>query len=156
MSASLRQLAACIGIQGSFSILGDFFFRRVMPPDPTGASTQVSLLRQAGLLKGPHFHLNVIAVGVDLFTDAEDQQIDYFIFKIRNISSLVGARHRMRFPADNRSAKDRQALAYRSRTPFGPQSRQLIGPVVGPERSSVAVDVTQTRRIMLLPNKVLR
>ena len=33
--------------------------------------------------------MNVIAVGSELFTDAEDQQIDYFIFKLRNIYSQV-------------------------------------------------------------------
>lgn len=85
--ASIRQLAGCVGIGGTFSVLGDFFgfFRRRVPPDPTGAATQVSLLRQAQRLQGPHYNLNVIAIGVDNFTDAEDIQVDYSIFKLRNI-----------------------------------------------------------------------
>lgn len=46
--ASIRQLADCIGLTGNISILGDFlgFFRRRIPPDPTGATVQISLRRQ--------------------------------------------------------------------------------------------------------------
>jgi hypothetical protein len=90
--ASLHQLAACIGIPKNFSVLGDFlgFFRRTLPPDPTGAAVAVSLLRQAKLLKGPHFNLNIIAIGVENFTDTEDIQTDYSVFKIRNIYAQVG------------------------------------------------------------------
>ena len=90
--ASIRQLAACIGLPINLSVLGDFlgFFRRTLPPDPTGVRVTVSLLRQARLLKGPHFNLNVIAIGVENFTDAEDIQTDYSVFKIRNIYAQVG------------------------------------------------------------------
>jgi len=91
---SIRQLAGCIGLDssGSISILGDFFgfFRRTLPPDPTGAVVSVSLKQQVLRLKSKHYHLNVIAVGVDNFTDAEDQQLDYSIFRFRNIYNQVG------------------------------------------------------------------
>lgn len=92
MAKSLREMASCIGVTGgTLSVLGDLlgFFRGRLPPDPTGAVVQVSLLRQAQRLEGQHFHLNVIAVGSDNFTDAEDIQIDYTIYKIRNIYDQV-------------------------------------------------------------------
>lgn len=90
--ASIRDLADCIGVTGDFSILRDFygFFRGVLPPDPTGAVVQVSLLRQTQRLEGEHCHLNVIAIGVDNFTDAEDIQIDYSLYRIRDIYHQVG------------------------------------------------------------------
>jgi hypothetical protein len=88
---SLRQIANCIGVSGNYSVLRDFFgfFRGVLPPDPTGADVTISLRRQLGLLQGPHFHLNVIAVGVDNFIDADDIEVDYSLFKIRNIYTQV-------------------------------------------------------------------
>jgi len=90
--ASIRSLAGCIDVSGGFTILGEFFgfWRRRLPPDPTGARVAVSLLSQARLLRGEHIHLNVVAVGSDSFTDAEDQQIDYSLYRIRNIYAAVG------------------------------------------------------------------
>ena len=88
---SIRQIASCIDVTGSFSILRDFFgfFRGRIPPDPTGIILNVSLKNQINLLKGKHYHLNMIAVGSDNFGDNEDIQIDYTIHKIRNIYSTV-------------------------------------------------------------------
>jgi hypothetical protein len=92
--ASLRSLASCIGISStsSFSVLGDYFgfARGVLPPDPTGADVTVSLLRQEQRLQGDFLHINVIAVGSDQFTDNDYIEIDYSIFKIRNIYHTVG------------------------------------------------------------------
>lgn len=90
--ASLRALADCIGIDGDFSVLRDFlgFARGELPPDPTGADVIVSLKRQCDRLDGEHFHLNVIAVGSDQFTDSDYVEIDYSIFKLRNIYDTVG------------------------------------------------------------------
>lgn len=89
--ASVRNLANCIGVTGDISILRHFFgfFRGVLPPDPTGAEVKVSLRRQLGLLQGQHFHLNVIAVGVGNFTDSDNIEVDYSIFKIRNVYNQV-------------------------------------------------------------------
>jgi len=89
--ASLRALAGCIGVNGNLSVLRDFFgfFRGVLPPDPTGAEVKVSLRRQLGLLQGEHFHVNVIATGVDSFVDADDVEVDYAIFKMRNVYNQV-------------------------------------------------------------------
>jgi len=87
MAASRRALAGCIGVTGPFSVLGDFFgfARRRLPPDPTGVRVEVSLKEQVARLRGAHLHLNVIAVGSDQFTDADYQEIDYSIFKLRNV-----------------------------------------------------------------------
>ncbi len=89
--ASIRSLAACMGLSGDLSVLGDLFgfFRRQVPPDPTGAATQVSLKTQLQRLGGRHHHLNVIAVGVDQFTDSDDIQVDYAIYRLRTIWSQV-------------------------------------------------------------------
>lgn len=90
--ASLRALADCIGIDKNFSVLRDFFgfARGQLPPDPTGADVIVSLKRQFERLDSEHFHLNVIAVGSDQFTDSDYIEIDYSIFKLRNIYHTVG------------------------------------------------------------------
>lgn len=90
---SLKQGANCIGINSNnFSVLRHFFgfFRGTLPPDPTGADVTVSLKKQLGLLEGDHFHVNVIAVGVDNFTDSDDIEVDYSIFKLRNVYDNVG------------------------------------------------------------------
>lgn len=87
MAASLRAFTACIGITGTFSVLGDFFgFRRGrLPADPTAVRTEVSVTEQIQRLRDRHFNLNVIKVGSDQFTDADLVEIDYSIFKLRNV-----------------------------------------------------------------------
>ncbi|HJQ33108.1 MAG TPA: zinc-dependent metalloprotease family protein [Pyrinomonadaceae bacterium] len=90
--ASLRQIAACIGISGTFSVLGDFygFFLARVPDDPTGVEITLSLLQQIRRLQKPHFHLDVTAVGSDNFTGAMDGALDYSLFKIRNVYAQAG------------------------------------------------------------------
>lgn len=91
--SSIRALATCMGVTGSdLSILGDFFgFSRVtLPPDPTGVDVVVSLKRQVDRLEGPHFHLNIIRIGSDLFSDSDKQEIDYSILKLRDIYHEAG------------------------------------------------------------------
>jgi hypothetical protein len=90
--ASLRQLGACIGLTGNFRVLRHFFgFRQGrIPPTPAGVQAQISLRRQMQRLQGDHFHLNVIAIGVDNFTNANFDEVDYSIYKIRNIYGQVG------------------------------------------------------------------
>jgi hypothetical protein len=92
---SIRQLAECVDISGTISVCRDFlgFFRAQLPSDPTGATVEVSLLRQARLLKEPHFNVNIIAVGSDMFTHTglnnDRERIDYAIYKIRNIYDQI-------------------------------------------------------------------
>jgi hypothetical protein len=90
--ASLRSMASCIAIIDSFSVLSDYFgfVRGTLPPDPTGAEVTVSLLRQEQRLQGDFLDINIIAVGSDQFTDSDFIEIDYSIFKIRNIYHTVG------------------------------------------------------------------
>ena len=92
MAASLRAYAGCIGITGPFSVVWDFYgFRRGrLPADPTGVRVEVSLKEQIKSLRGRHFNLNVITAGSDQFTDADHTEIDYSIFKLRNIYRQVG------------------------------------------------------------------
>ena len=93
---SLRDSAACIGLSGDISILADYLgftmgrfdstgTPRGLPPDPTGALVQVSLVRQIQRLKGDHYDINIIRIGEDNFTDTDYLDLDYCIFKIRNI-----------------------------------------------------------------------
>lgn len=88
---SLRALANCIGISGALSVLRDFygFARGRLPADPTGVTVSVSLRRQARRLKGRHCAINVIAVGSDQFTDADYEELDYALLRLRDIYDPV-------------------------------------------------------------------
>jgi hypothetical protein len=83
---SLRATAACIGVDGSFSVMKDFFgLGAGKLPNFSGAPTSLSLLDQMRALKGKHFHVNMILVGSDLFTAAEAAGMDYAVLKSRTI-----------------------------------------------------------------------
>jgi hypothetical protein len=105
--ASLRSIAACIGIGGDFSVVRDFMgyvtgvyghpdltidFNNAtldeVQTDPTRPGT-ISLKKQFGLLKGRHAHLDVILVGPEDFTTSERQEIDIAI----HMSREIWARH---------------------------------------------------------------
>lgn len=88
--ASVKSILNCIGVDTSatVSILGNLFgfIRQRVPADPCSSATaQVSLLNQVKSLQGKHVHLNVIRVGIDNFTNAEVDKIEYAIYKARNI-----------------------------------------------------------------------
>src|ERR1700704_5044274 len=84
---SLRAMATCVGLSGNFSVVRDLFgfIRGKLPPDPTGVAVTVSLSRQARRLRGPHFPPKIIASGRDQFSDADFVELDYSVFKLRNI-----------------------------------------------------------------------
>ncbi|MCK4823547.1 hypothetical protein KA005_47790 [bacterium] len=87
---SVKSILNCIGVDtsASVSILGNMFgfIRRRVPNDPCSTDTaQVSLLNQVRSLQGRHVHLNIIRVGIDNFTNAEIDRIEYAIYKVRNI-----------------------------------------------------------------------
>ena len=68
--ASLRSIAACIGVTGNFSVSRDFFgFLRGVPSD-------VSILTQVRRLQGRHVHMNFIRVGSDQFTNNDLAEMD--------------------------------------------------------------------------------
>lgn len=92
--ASVKSIMNCIGIDtgGNTSILFHLFgfLRAKVPTDPVSSVTaQVSLLDHARSLQGKHIHLNIIRVGIDNFTAAEVDKIDYAIYKARNIYRTV-------------------------------------------------------------------
>jgi hypothetical protein len=88
---SVRAMGTCVGLSGNFSVVRDLFgfIRGKLPPDPTGVAVTVSLSRQARRLRGRHFHLNIIAIGRDQFSDADFVELDYSVFKLRNIYNPV-------------------------------------------------------------------
>lgn len=67
--ASLRDIAQCIGITGNFTIVGDFFGYITAPQD-------LSVLTQVKRLQGKHVHMNLIRVGIESFTAADELEID--------------------------------------------------------------------------------
>ncbi|MFN0182047.1 MAG: hypothetical protein ACKVZ0_24855 [Gemmatimonadales bacterium] len=105
--ASLRKVAACIGITGSFSVVKRFYgyrsgvfghkslnlapnqvtFNQVkIAPDDPGT---LSLRRQIQLLKTRFINLDVIRVGGDVFTAAEQQEVDIAVQVARELYQRV-------------------------------------------------------------------
>jgi hypothetical protein len=95
MTATVREILDCIGVDtgGSNSVLGDLFgfIRRRVPPDPTGAVSEVSLLRQMNAMQGRHVHLNVIRMGFDAVPDLPQalERLDYGIHRCRQVYAQV-------------------------------------------------------------------
>jgi hypothetical protein len=81
--ASIRQLANCIGVSGTFWVLRDFFGYA------TGAPDTLSLRQQVQLLQGNHLHVNVIRVGIESFTDADEEEIDFAVHSTRSYYAAV-------------------------------------------------------------------
>ena len=101
--ASLKHLLDCLGKTGaSRSLVKDFFGyrdrqgRAYVPPvlsNPSsnaGSFASVSVLAQARLLQGIHFHLNVILVGDEAFTQSDFETICFGIQQTRFIYGQVG------------------------------------------------------------------
>lgn len=105
---SVRSIAACIGIVGSFSIVRNFYGYSTgvyghadLSTDLTTASPAairidpaapglLSLLNQVRLLKGPHIHLDTIRVGVEGFTTTDEQEIDIAVQITRELYARIG------------------------------------------------------------------
>jgi Metallo-peptidase family M12B Reprolysin-like len=96
---TLRQLMTCAGIDssGNVSVLFHYFGfgRGRVPTDPdTTATATVSVLEQARAVDGKHFHLNVIRVGFDTLSQADQddgaEKIDYAVLRIRRIYRAEG------------------------------------------------------------------
>lgn len=89
--ASLRQFAACIGISAPFSVPRDFFgLATGRCPQLAGAPSVLSLRDAIASLRRPHFHINVIKVGSDLFTPSDLVEVDGAVHKARTIYAQVG------------------------------------------------------------------
>jgi hypothetical protein len=88
--ASVKSIMNCIGIDtgGSVSVLFHLFgfFRARVPANScTGTTAQVSMLDHLNSLQSKHIHLNVIRVGIDDWTEAEIDKLDFSIFSARQI-----------------------------------------------------------------------
>ncbi|MCA9636485.1 MAG: matrixin family metalloprotease [Myxococcales bacterium] len=75
---SLRQRAQCIGLSGGFSVLHDFF-------GYTDSPGSVSLKTQLDLLGGHRIDLDLIRVGMDLFSASDVREIDTAVYMMREI-----------------------------------------------------------------------
>ncbi len=93
---SIRKAIGRLGFPDNImvSVLRDFFgFRlRQVPPNPFPDSPRltVSVKQQLESLRSSHFHLNVILVGWEGFVDDDLAEVDYSIYRIRNIYAQVG------------------------------------------------------------------
>lgn len=89
---SMRDVAGRQGISGDMSLLFDVFgFQRSqVPPDPVDPKPTVSWREHCRRLNLPHIEINVVMLGSENFTDADIQQLDYAVYKMRNIYSAAG------------------------------------------------------------------
>ena len=81
--ASLRDTAACIGVTGDFSVVRDFYGYLSKPGD-------LSVLTQVSLLQGRYVDLNLIRVGIESFTPADEADIDNAVQYTRDHFEPVG------------------------------------------------------------------
>jgi hypothetical protein len=94
---SFRQHAACVGASGNFSVMRNVlgFVRGRLPPHPDGAgnTVSVSMRAQINAVAGRHVHLNVIRVGFDALSAADQtaalERIDWAILRTRQIYAPV-------------------------------------------------------------------
>ena len=96
---SVKDTLNCIGVDTNrdLSVLGDLFgfFERRVPTDPDRSVTaSVSVQNQLRALAGSHVHLNMIIVGFDTLSAADQQtasnKVDYSVYRTRNIFAPVG------------------------------------------------------------------
>lgn len=107
--ASLRAIAACIGIGGNFSVVRDFYgyatgvYGRFpalgddlnnataddVAIDPAAPGT-LSIQGQIARLRGRHVHLDLIRVGIEDFSQTDEQEIDIAVQMTREIWGRFG------------------------------------------------------------------
>jgi hypothetical protein len=104
---SLRTIADCIGVKGLFQVARDFFGYA------TGAPRQVSLLRQLRLMKQYHVHINLIRVGIESFTDADERELDSAVAFMRDTYASVdfGVGRVARYSIATDDARGREHIA---------------------------------------------
>jgi hypothetical protein len=91
---SIRTLCTALGQTGEVSICRDILgFDASRVPDAVVATRPrptLSLTRFAQLLRGRHFHMQIIVAGSDLLTQNDRDVIDYAVFRLRDIYSAAG------------------------------------------------------------------
>ena len=92
MAFSLRAAAAEGGFTGGFSLCRNIYGYRQgkLPKNPVGAGTSMSLKAWAGLHRGNSFNVNVVRVGIESFTDADFDEIDTDIGRMREVYGAIG------------------------------------------------------------------
>ena len=94
--ASLRQLAACLGLPANFAVVRDFYGY------VTGHPKWLSLLTQARLLQGKHIHLNLIKVGVGSNINQDlDAGLQYMRDTYATVQLGIGRIKRFALPEPN-------------------------------------------------------
>lgn len=96
--ASLKALAACIGITGDFRVVRNFFGYASAPPwnlanSQANLPQSLSLLTQMKRLQQKHFHLDCIRVGTDannLLAPVDEQNLDCAVQWARDIYGAAG------------------------------------------------------------------
>lgn len=98
--ASLKALAACIGVTGDFRVVRNFFGYASAPPWSLAPSSQqaslpqsLSLLTQMKRLQQTHFHLDCVRVGTDssdLLAPVDEQNLDCAVQMARDIYGAAG------------------------------------------------------------------
>ncbi len=96
----LRDLAKCLGLAGTFSVVGDFFGYASAPPWNLAPSQtnpnlpqSVSLLTQMRRVRQYHFHLNIVRVGTNangFLPQVDEQNVDCAVHVTRDIFAAAG------------------------------------------------------------------
>lgn len=92
MAFSLRAAAAAGGFTSGFSLCRNIYGYRQgkLPRNPVGDGTSMSLKAWAGLHRGNSFNVNVVRVGIESFTDADFDEIDTDIGRMREVYGAIG------------------------------------------------------------------
>lgn len=103
--ASLRKAMTCIGLSGTVSVLHEFFGYTSRPKD-------LSVLTQLRRIQGRHVHMNIIRVGIESFTTADEEEIDAAIQFTRDTYATVslGVGRVERFQITTAEAKGRDNI----------------------------------------------
>jgi hypothetical protein len=80
---SLRKVADCVGVEGTFKVVRDFFGYA------TGAPQEISVSRQIRLMHRDHVSVNLILVGVESFAYADLVEIDRAMAFMRDTLAAV-------------------------------------------------------------------
>jgi len=93
MVASLRQVFSALNRRGNVSLCGDILgFSNGRVPAAVNAARpkpKINVNQFVRLLRGKHFHVQLIVTGSDLLSENDKKVLDYDIFRLRNIYSAA-------------------------------------------------------------------
>src|SRR5690242_21905423 len=89
MVASLRQVFSALNRRGNVSLCRDILgFSNGRVPAAVNAARpkpQINVNQFVRLLRGQHFHVQLIVTGSDLLNDNDTKLLDYDVFRLRDI-----------------------------------------------------------------------